>query len=232
MGLQLMQITGYTDQNFQSKVGNPYKLMINPESLKWSRKVDYNEESAPDTSSPSQTYKSTPIAELSFDIVIDCTGVVDKKRTNLQNEIQQLENIVYNYNGKIHRPNYVKIRWGKNITFNSVLKSFDTTYTLFKPNGEPLRAKISLSFGEYVSRKTVENEDQRSSPDLTHLIEVKDGDTLPLICNNVYGKSGLYTKVARFNNLNKFRSLHKTQNLILPPLVQPTESNLNTSSIN
>ena len=63
----------------------------------------------------------------------------------MSDEIKKIERIVYTYNGDIHRPNYVQVQWGKNINFNSVLKSFDTTYTLFRPDGTPLRAKISLS---------------------------------------------------------------------------------------
>ena len=139
MSLEYMKITGYKDEGFTQAVsGDPYNLMINPESIKWSRTIEYNEQQPIDTSSTSQKYKSTPSDNLSFDIVIDCTGVVDNKRTDLTKEIQTLEDIVYTYNGEIHRPNFVKIQWGSDLVFYSVLKSFDTTYTLFKPDGSPL----------------------------------------------------------------------------------------------
>lgn len=220
MGLQLLKITGYSDENFQSKIGSPYAVMINPESIKWNRKIDYNEQQAPDTSSASQKYKHTPSAEFSFDIVIDCTGVVDKSRVDMKKEISALEDIVYTYNGKIHRPNFVKIQWGKNITFNSVLKSFDTTYTLFKPDGSPLRAKISLSFGEYINPKTVKQKDKRSSPDLTHLVKTVDGDTLPHLSQKMYNSPDYYIQLARFNGLNKFRNLKSNLDLVFPPIEQ------------
>ncbi len=219
MGLELLKITGYSDENFSSSVGEPYTVMINPESIKWNRKIDYNMEQAPDTSNPSQTYKSTPSADFSFDIVIDCTGVVDSSRTDMATEISKLETIVYTYNGKIHRPNYVEIRWGKKITFTSVLKSFDITYTLFKPDGSPLRAKISLSFGEYISAKSVAQEDKKSSPDLTHIIHTIDGDTLPELSNRIYNSTDYYMQIASYNGLNKFRNLQSGQRLSFPPLL-------------
>ena len=187
MSLEYMKITGYKDEDFSKPVsGDPYNLMINPESIKWNRTIEYNEQQPIDTSSTSQKYKSTPSDNLSFDIVIDCTGVVDNKRTDLSKEIQALEDIVYTYNGEIHRPNFVKIQWGNNLVFYSVLKSFDTTYTLFKPDGSPLRAKISLSFGKYISSDKRAKEDNESSPDITHMVEVVEGESLPQLSEKVW----------------------------------------------
>ena len=139
--MELLKITGYTDEEFQTALpGQPYSVMINPDSIKWQRSVEYNEQQAPDTSSPSQKYKNTPTEKLSFDIVIDCTGIVDPSRTSMSTEIDALESIVYTYNGEIHRPNFVKVQWGQDITFGGVLTSLDISYTLFRPDGSPLRA--------------------------------------------------------------------------------------------
>lgn len=220
-GLEPLKITGYTDKTFKTPLsGDPYMLMINPESIKWERKVDYNSQQPLDSSSPSQNYKSTPSASLSFDIVIDCTGVVDPKRIKMSKEIGQLERIVYTYNGEIHRPNYVKIQWGNDIVFNSVLKSFNTTYTLFRPDGSPLRAKISLSFGEYIAPCTVKKLDKQESPDVSHLVEVIEGNTLPGLCYRVWKDPFYYIQAAQYNELNKFRNLKPAENLIFPPILQ------------
>ena len=71
-GLQLMKITGYTDKEYKTAYeGNPYSVMINPDTVKLQRTVDYNTQQAPDTSNPSQRYKSTPGDKLNFDVVID-----------------------------------------------------------------------------------------------------------------------------------------------------------------
>ena len=220
-GLQMMKIIGYSDEEFQSVVGKSYNLMINPESIKRQQSIEYNEQQAPDSSSSSQKYKSTPSDKLSFDIVIDCTGVVDNKRTDMSTEIKALETIVYTYNGKIHRPNFVKIQWGKNLAFKGVLNSMDTSYTLFKPDGSPLRAKISLNFSQYISPSTVKKLDKQESPDVTHMVTVVDGDTLPQLCNEVWQDESYYVQVAKYNKLNKFRHLKGGKQLIFPPIIQP-----------
>ena len=193
--------------------------MINPESLKWDRSIAYNEKQSPDSSSSSQKYKNTPSEKLSFDIIIDCTGVVDAKRIDLTAEIDLLESVVYKYNGAIHRPNFVKIQWGKNLVFKGVLKTFDTTYTLFKPDGSPLRAKVSLNFTEYISPEDLKKYEKQQSPDVTHLVKIIQGDTLPGLCQKIWNNPDYYVQVAEFNGLNKFRNLKGGNNLVFPPII-------------
>lgn len=219
--LELMKITGYTDEEFQNKFsGNPYVLMINPDNIKLQKAIEYNEQQAPATSSTSQKFKSTPSDKLSFETVIDCTGIVDSKRTDMSKEIKSLETIIYTYNGKIHRPNFVKVQWGENITFNGVLNSIDISYTLFKPDGSPLRAKISLAFSQYISPSTETKIIAPKSPDLTHIVTVVEGMSLPQLCLQTWDDDSLYIEVAKFNNLNKFRDLDGNTKLIFPPVIQ------------
>ena len=226
--MELMKFTGYTDEKFQSllkdassKVIPPYSLMINPESIKMTRSIDYNTQQVPNTSAPSQKFKSSPSSGISFDVVIDCTGIVDKDRTNMAIEVKKLETIIYTYNGKIHRPNFVKLQWGQSLTFNCVLTSFDIQYTLFKPNGSPLRAKISMSFEQYISPSTVEKKDKKQSPDVSHIVTVVKGLSLPQLCKEVWDNDLYYIKVAKYNDLNKFRHLKGGEKLIFPPIIQP-----------
>jgi nucleoid-associated protein YgaU len=64
----------------------------------------------------------------------------------------------------------------------------------------------------------MEKKKAASSPDLTHLITVKAGDTLPLLCDRIYRDSGYYMEVARINGLSSFRNLQPGTTLKFPPL--------------
>lgn len=216
-----MTITGYTNNTYSKKYETPYVVMINPETIKWNRSVEYSKHKAPDANGSSQKFNTTNGDDLSFDIIIDCTGVVDSSRLDMSAEISKLEKIAHRYNGSIHRPNFVVVQWGKDLIFKGVLKSMDTTYTLFRPNGSALRAKISLSFGQYVAPSVANRKKAKSSPDMTHLVEVKEGDTLPGLCDTVWNDTSHYVKVARFNKLNKFRNLKGGSQLLFPPIIQP-----------
>ncbi len=220
--MEWMQLMGYTDEEFQEPVQkDPYTFMLNPDSLKWTRSIEYNEQQAPGTSSPSQKFKSIPSDVLRFEIVIDCTGIVNARRIDMATEIKMLEKIVFTFNGQIHRPNFVSLHWGKNMTFKGVLKSFETSYTLFRPDGSPLRARIQLEFGLYISPVTVGKIDNQSSPDITHMVDVVEGVSLPQMCDKIWKDESMYVQVARFNDLNKFRNLSGIQKLVFPPIIQP-----------
>lgn len=218
--LEPMKITGYTDEKFTKRFpGPPYLMMLNPESVKWQRSIEYNQQQAPDSSTASQRYKSTPSDKLNFDVVIDCTGIVDPKRINMAKEITTLENIIFTYNGNIHRPNFVKVQWGKDLIFNGVLSSFDISYTLFRPDGSPLRAKISLGFSQYIAPQTVKIQDKQASPDVSHLVTVVEGVSLPQLCEQVWDEADCYIQAARYNDLNKFRNMKGIEILIFPPII-------------
>jgi len=215
-----MKIVGYSDEKFSNKLPDgEYEVMLNPDKLNWGRQIQYNEEAALDSSAPSQKYSKTQSEKLSFELVIDCTGVVDAKRVNLPDEIAKLSRIVYDYNGQIHRPNYVIVRWGAGLAFKSVLTSFNTTYTFFKPDGTPLRARLSLEFAYYVDLATLARKEKKASPDMSHLVSVVEGDTLPQIANRIYRAPGYYVQLARVNRLDKFRSLKPGTVLTVPPLL-------------
>jgi nucleoid-associated protein YgaU len=50
-------------------------------------------------------------------------------------------------------------------------------------------------------------------------VEVKAGDTLPMLCYQIYKDSSYYLAVARLNQLQNFRQLQPGQLLRFPPLV-------------
>lgn len=221
--LKKMRIVAYSDEKFSSKVDD-YVVMLNPEQIKLDRSINYNEEQAPDSGQLSSKYRSTPGEKLSFDLVVDCTGVVDSTRTDLPKELAQLQKVVYTYNGNIHRPNYVTVYWGQGLSFQGVLTAFDTNYTFFKPDGTPLRAKVSLNFTSYLDPSTAAKEEDKKSPDLTHRIEVVEGDSLPQISQQIYRDPDLYVQLGAFNGLNKIRNLTAGSVLTAPPLRSTGES--------
>ena len=215
-----MKIVAYSDEKFKTKVsGGEYEVMLNPEKLQWGRSIQYNEETAIDSSSPSSKYNKTHSEKLSFELVIDCTGVVDSKRVDLPAEMANLSRVIYDYNGSIHRPNYLIINWGRGLAFKCVLTSFDYSYTFFKPDGTPLRARISLAFSSYIDLATLAKKEDKHSPDVTHRVTVVDGDSLPQISARIYRSSQYYVQIAKFNGLDKFRHLRAGSMLTVPPLV-------------
>ena len=98
------------------------------------------------------------------------------------------------------------------------LESMSLDYTLFTHEGAPLRAEISLSFVSSKPGKEEALKTNKKSPDMTHIVTVKAGDTVPHLCYRIYGDSAYYKQVARFNNITNFRDIKPGVTLHFPPL--------------
>ncbi|MEP1032649.1 LysM peptidoglycan-binding domain-containing protein [Ekhidna sp.] len=212
--LQQMTVVGYKDENFSSKVG-AYTAMLNPETYSQNFDVQYNVEQGQGTPDATIKYEKSTPSTVNFDLVFDATGVVNSKRTNLQSEISKFKKVVYDYNGNIHSPNYLKLIWGKAMLYKCRLTSLKINYTLFKPDGSPLRAKLSTSFKEFQTPSAALD---KNSPDMTHVKRVVSGDLLPSLVYDVYRDESQILNVAKYNQLDSILHLDPGMKLYFPPL--------------
>lgn len=150
-------------------------------------------------------------------LVLDGTGAVPGTTETVAQQVKKLRDAVYTYVGTSHEPPIVQVAWGS-LLFYGRIQTLKFDYTLFAANGEPLRAKVSLAFVEYTSPTEQVKEDGNSSPDLTHLVVVRAGDTLPLLCERIYRDPGYHREVARINGLTLLRQLEPGMSLRFPPL--------------
>lgn len=218
-----LTLTRYNLQGAQpQQLGPSFSAMINPSEFSLSQAILYNKTAALGSSAPNLRFVNVRGDKVSFSLVLDGTGVVpvasaaDAGKTVAQ-RLEELSAVVYDYDGEKHQPDGVKLLWGS-FVFYGYLDSMDTQYTLFMPSGEPLRARVSLSFTGSKSSQEESLQAKRASPDLSHSVLVRSGDTLPLLCERIYGDGRYYLAVARFNGLASFRRLQPGLRLHFPPL--------------
>ncbi len=212
--------------------GSEFEVMLNPSGFSYDHSITYDQCTSDDPDcqagkdalgrlAPEPKFKQYGAETVNFDIVIDGTGVVRVKgRSSLPSvgkQIASIKDIVYKYDGTLHEPRVVRIIWG-NFTFDGRLTSLKVEYTLFKPDGVPLRAKLTFSFMRYISQQASALKAKQSSPDLTHQVLVKAGDTLPALCEHIYDDYSYYPEIAKINGLRNFRDLRPGMSLRFPPL--------------
>jgi LysM repeat protein len=197
----------------------PFEAMINPSGYSVASAIEYAQNKTLGPGIEKKFSKSIADKVTFKELVLDGTGIVGGPAiTSVKDQIALLRKVSYNYQGSDHEPPVVEISWGP-LLFKARVESLNIDYTLFKPNGDPLRAKIKLGLVAYKSTEESLREASLESPDLTHLVEVKAGDTLPLLCYQIYKNPAHYMAVARINNLQQFRKLQPGQVLRFPPLV-------------
>ena len=201
---------------------NKFEVMLNPSSFSHNLKIKYDQKETAGQSKSDAKFSGAEPESVSFKILIDGTGVVNLPIPGIgsppvKDQIKSLQKIVYTYDGNDHEPNHVRILWGSFIFFGR-LTSMNISYKLFKPSGDPLRAEVDLKFTSFSSKNEESLLAYQRSPDMSHYIEVKAGDTLPALCYKVYKDCSYYTEVARINNLAGVQVLKPGTKLHFPPL--------------
>lgn len=198
-----------------------FVAMINPDGYTISSGIRYGSTagSSNSTSGSEPKYTSTLSDTIKINaMILDGTGVVpDSASVKVVDRITHLRKLAFDYVGDQHEPPVVELSWGT-FHFFARLTDLKIDYTLFSADGEALRAKVDLTFVEYKTQAEIQKMLNRSSPDLTHLVEVLAGDNLPLMCHRIYKDSSHYLDVARANNLTDLRNLVPGTRLHFPPL--------------
>lgn len=234
--LEKLRIEAYKDEDRKMPV-NPssMEVMFNPTSYKKTHAIKFSSSKFQAIGSDGKpaTYAFTPPGEISFQFIFDGTGVTKVgvgqiasllRGESVKKDIEKFEQLCLKMNGDIHAPNFLKIIWGNHLSFSCRLRKFDITYKLFDEGGDPLRAELDVTFIDDRSAKAIALEADKKSPDLTHVRTVKSGDTLPLLCKEIYGSSAYYFRVAAENGLDDFRNLIPGQKLNFPPLESGDEN--------
>ncbi len=224
-GLEKLQIQAYSDGEYTKPDGEPLRLSINPEKYTRTYKICYNERTAQGSSGGSPDFNRIPSERIKLELVFDGTGVVSGPlpgilpytEDGIADQVEKFRCLVFSFDGQIHSPRYLRLTWGK-LSFSCRLAELSLTYTLFKPDGTPLRARGDATFVGFASEKLLAKEAKLCSADVTHVLTVKAGDTLPLLCHQVYGDGGRYPGVAAANGLTDFRDLRPGSQLVFPPL--------------
>ena len=219
MELIKMKIESFASSDYLSKNIGQISAFVNPESYSQNNSNNYSSFNIKGDSA--QTFFFNNVGGSVFKInklLVDGTGVVPlSDATNVDDYLKKLSKVVYQYNGDIHMPPYVKISWGE-FVFMGICTSYNVSYTLFKPDGTCLRAQVDMEFKSSSSASDKTKKASNNSPDLTHVRTVQAGDTLPLMTYRIYGSSSYYLDVARDNNLNNIYAIKPGDQLYFLPL--------------
>jgi nucleoid-associated protein YgaU len=219
--LKKLKIEAYRAITFESgDKQDEFSVLFNPSGYTSKYEVEYGQGQGQGTSGTAQRFGRIKPQEYTFELVFDGTGAASELR-DVAADLERFLTLTGKLDGEIHRPLYLKLAWGP-LILRCVLKSAEVQYSLFKPDGFPLRAKVTAVFSEAIDDTLRVAEEGRSSPDMTHERVVHAGDNLPLMVHRIYGNPAYTVDVARFNGLRHLRDVRPGQVLRLPPLVTRT----------
>jgi hypothetical protein len=241
--LAKLTIEGYVDAERTSRPFATFTAQYNPETFSMHHENRYSGVQAPGDTANGGPWSCSPPVRITVNLILDGTSVgslgvgqlpgLGLAPPTVTERIDDFLSICHRVKSSTHEPAHLRLRWGKAIggaaarrvpqepaappCFDCRLESVDISYKAFNRDGSPLHAELVATFIESLSPARKGRQANLQSPDLTHRRVVVEGDTLPLLCREIYGSAVHYPRVARVNGLDDFRSLTPGQELFFPP---------------
>lgn len=118
-------------------------------------------------------------------------------------------------NSDLHAPPVCLFIWGA-FVFQCIIERASKRFTMFLPEGIPVRATVSVTLKEYRKVETQVTELDLHSSDLTKRRVVTQGDSLWYIAAKEYGDPAEWREIADANKISNPRLLTPGRELAIP----------------
>ena len=138
-----------------------------------------------------------------------------------QTDVREHTDAIYKLLGidsDTHVPPICNLNWGS-FNFRGVLDKVSGQFTLFLADGTPVRAKLNVTFKEYIEVEILVRERPTRSADHRKTRVVKRGDRLSTIANEEYGDARKWRPIADANRLQDPGRLDPGAVLVIPALI-------------
>lgn len=192
------------------------EFQFNPKEMSIQKTSTWNRTPASKAkgSAPPEFNGSGP-CKLSLELFFDASDTFD---SSVVKRVEQLFSCLVRDPAKPGSwPPLVQLEWGPVTSFLGYVSSVQAKYTLFAPNGTPLRATCSVTIEEVPQPAAKQNPTSgtyavHSEHTLVH------GETLPGLAYREYGDPALWRALAAFNDIDDPMRLRSGSTVVVPEL--------------
>lgn len=227
----LEKLTIYYESGMEGAPPGSVKALFNPNEISITRAVTWMRKEAA-TTNTSADYEplefrgaapATMTITLFFDtyegdparLALTIPGV--PQGTSVLRYTEQVANLA-RLDQEMHRPPVCTLQWGRFEIFTGVLTNLVEKFTMFMPDGTPVRASLTCTFTQERGNEYAKSVNELHSSDVAKVRLVKRRDTLQSIAAQEYGDAALWRAIARANGILNPRTLIPGTALTIPPL--------------
>ena len=190
------------------------KVIFNPADYSLEKGNQFASAALPGLSNPVFSFVNGNADTLTMDLFFDTytnMGASDvRDETNKIARLLEIDPI-------LHAPPPVRFVWG-GLSFNAVIERLGQRFTMFREDGVPVRATLSVTFKEYKTIQEQLAEHPNQSSDWTKYRVVAEQDRLCLIAAIEYNDPTVWRVIAEANEIDNPRLLAPGEEIRLPPL--------------
>lgn len=203
-------------------------VMFNPSDYTLTRNINYAQASVPGLSAPLLQFVNGSVPALEMELFLDTyeTNVQNGRTLNQAgDDVRKLTSQVsglMDIDPQTHAPPVLLFTWAS-LSFTCVLSQMVQKFTMFLPDGTPVRARLQVVFQGYSNGETEQKEVKRETADYSQTYLTTAGDNLSMVAWRVYGNAALWRPIGLHNGIADPLDLPVGAALAIPklPFVDP-----------
>jgi nucleoid-associated protein YgaU len=196
-------------------------VLFNPTEYSFDRSNAYKATSVPGLGTPLIQFVNGEADQLSLELFLD--DFTDSPGAQTSGGTKSVEERIAEIAGlldidrDLHAPPPVKFSWAR-LHFTGVIEKLGRKVTMFRPDGTPARATLSLTFKEYRPLAKQLQEPRRESADKSKRRVMVGLDTLWALAAREYDSPAEWKRIAEANDLDNPREVSAGDWILLPPI--------------
>ena len=220
--VKLGEATGYQAATLDIEGGASIKCWFNPTQYSVTRTNTWNvkQPAVGKKGAPKAQFGGGQPRELSLDLLFDASdSTKDVRKEVIEKLFEMMEpnaSFASAQSKKSARPPIVTFTWGE-VVLKAVAKSLNVQYTLFHPDGKPIRAAVKITLME-VPQGGLDGQNPTTRGEVLRAHVVRDGDSLQSIAYTAYQDATRWRAIAEANGIDDPLSLERGRALAIPRL--------------
>jgi len=205
-----------------SKAGQPpITVLFNPTEYTRERSNTFKATAVPGLASPLLQFINGEADQLTMELFLDDYTDPDQPdargpKKPVSERVKDIADLL-DIDRDLHAPPPVRFVWGP-LHFEAVIERLSQKFTLFRPDGTPARATLTVTFKEYLTLSAQLQDPRRESADKTKRRVLDASDSLSLLAWREYQDPALWRKIASANDIDDPWRVAPGTWLILPPV--------------
>ena len=206
-----------------TETGDRLEVMFNPEEYRLNKDNNFTQSAVPGLSSPLLQFAHGNLKTLEMELFFDTYEEhrAGNRRLNKAGDDVRLHTNRFvgllDINPETHAPPVLLFTWG-DLTLTCVLARAAQRYTMFLESGVPVRARVQVTFNEWVDPLREAKTVKRRTADYSRVHVVAQGETLHAVAARLYRDPKLWRPIALANDIVNPRRLPAGLQLTVPRL--------------
>jgi len=197
------------------------ECMFNPTEYSFSKQAEWKEKSRRGQNVPHLEFSGGKPTELKLQLFFDTYEAGEDVRQRYTNALWKLAMVDSNLSDsktKKSRPPKCEFRWGTTWSFKAVVTQISQKFTLFLPDGTPVRATLDVTMKQIEDEGLYPRQNPTSGSGEGHRVHtVRQGERLDWIATQEYGDPNMWRFIAEENGIDNPFELRPGTLLRLPP---------------